>query len=90
MRPYRTPISNLYGTDRFFDALEKELTGVLEKQGTVEAQLADPEVYAEHEKAAELLKSFEACKKRGEDIFEEMTALDERMEAVRARWNTED
>ncbi|WP_015939208.1 ABC-F family ATP-binding cassette domain-containing protein [Desulfovibrio falkowii] len=73
-----------------YDALEKELTGVLEKQGTVEAQLADPEVYAEHEKAAELLKSFEACKKRGEDIFEEMTALDERMEAVRARWNTED
>ncbi len=73
-----------------YDALEKELTGVLEKQVTVEAQLADPEVYAEHEKAAELLKSFEACKKRGEDIFEEMTALDERMEAVRARWNTED
>lgn len=73
-----------------YDSLEKELTGVLEKQGTVEAQLADPEVYAEHEKAAELLKSFEACKKRGEDIFEEMTALDERMEAVRARWNTED
>ncbi|WP_291439163.1 ABC-F family ATP-binding cassette domain-containing protein [Desulfovibrio sp.] len=73
-----------------YDALEKELTGVLEKQGTVEAQLADPDVYADHGKAAELLKSFEACKKRGEDIFEEMTALDERMEAVRARWNTED
>ena len=72
-----------------YDALEKELTAVLEKQGTVEAQLADPEVYADHEKAAELLKSFEACKKRGEDIFEEMTALDERMEAVRARWNTD-
>lgn len=28
MRPYRTPISNLYGTDRFFDALEKELPPV--------------------------------------------------------------
>ena len=70
-----------------YDALEKELTRVLEKQGTVEAQLADPEVYADHEKAAELLKSFEVCKKRGEDIFEEITALDERMETVRARWN---
>ena len=70
-----------------YDALEKELTRVLEKQGTVEAQLADPEVYADHEKAAELLKSFEVCKKRGEDLFEEMTALEERMETVRARWN---
>ncbi|MEG6501953.1 ABC transporter ATP-binding protein, partial [Desulfovibrio sp. 1214_IL3152] len=73
-----------------YDALEKELTSVLEKQGLAEAQLADPEIYADHGKAAELLKSFEACKKRGEDIFEEMTALDERMEAVRARWNTDD
>ncbi len=73
-----------------YDALEKELTSVLEKQGVAEAQLADPEVYADHGKATELLKSFEACKKRGEDIFEEMTALDERMETVRARWNTDD
>ena len=73
-----------------YDALEKELTSVLEKQGVTEAQLADPEVYADHGKATELLKSFEACKKRGEDIFEEMTALDERMETVRARWNTDD
>ncbi len=28
MRPYRTHIANLYGTDRFFDALEKELPPV--------------------------------------------------------------
>ena len=28
MRPYRSHITNLYGTDRFFDALEKELPPV--------------------------------------------------------------
>lgn len=28
MRPYRSHIANLYGTDRFFDALEKELPPV--------------------------------------------------------------
>ena len=28
MRPYHTNITSLYGTDRFFDALEKELPPV--------------------------------------------------------------
>lgn len=73
-----------------YDAMEKELAKVLDEQGTVEAQLADPEIYADHARSSELLKTFEACKKRGEDLFEEMTALEERMDAVRARWNTED
>ncbi len=73
-----------------YDAMEKELAKVLDEQGTVEAQLADPEVYADHARSSELLKTFEACKKRGEDLFEEMTALEERMDAVRGRWNTED
>ncbi|MFT4300839.1 MAG: ABC-F family ATP-binding cassette domain-containing protein [Desulfovibrio sp.] len=72
-----------------YDAMEKELAKVLDEQGTTEAQLADPEVYADHARSSELLKTFEACKKRGEDLFEEMTALEEHMEAVRARWNTE-
>ena len=73
-----------------YDAMEKELAKVLDEQGTVEAQLADPEIYADHARSSELLKTFEACKKRGEDLFEEMTALEERMDAVRGRWNTED
>ena len=73
-----------------YDVMEKELAKVLDEQGTVEAQLADPEIYADHARSSELLKTFEACKKRGEDLFEEMTALEERMDAVRGRWNTED
>ena len=73
-----------------YDAMEKELAKVLDEQGTVEAQLADPEIYADHARSSELLKTFEACKKRGEDLFEEMTALEERMDAVRGRWNTDD
>ena len=73
-----------------YDALEKELAKVLDEQGTVEGQLADPEIYADHARSSELLKTFEACKKRGEDLFEEMTALEERMDAVRGRWNTDD
>ena len=67
-----------------------ELERLLTEQSALEAQLADPEIYADHARSSELLKTFEACKKRGEDLFEEMTALEERMDAVRGRWNTED
>ena len=72
-----------------YEALETELATVLEEQGTVEAQLADPDVYADHARSSELLKTFEACKQRSEAILEEMTVLEDSMAATRAKWNVD-
>ena len=62
---------------------------MLEDQGTVEAQLADPGVYADHARSGELLKTFETCKQRSEAILEEMTVLEDNMAATRAKWNVD-
>ena len=72
-----------------YEALETELAAVLEEQGTVEAQLADPNVYADHARSSDLLKTFEACKQRSEAILEEMTVLEDNMAATRAKWNVD-
>ena len=72
-----------------YEALETELAAVLEEQGTVEEQLADPDVYADHARSSELLKTFEACKQRSEAILEEMTVLEDSMAATRTKWNVD-
>ncbi|NCB21557.1 MAG: ABC transporter ATP-binding protein [Deltaproteobacteria bacterium] len=72
-----------------YEAFETELAAVLEEQGTVEAQLADPDIYADHARSSELLKTFEACKQRSEAILEEMTVLEDSMAATRAKWNVD-
>ena len=72
-----------------YEALETELAAVLEEQGTVEEQLADPDVYADHARSSELLKTFEACKQRSEAILEEMTVLEDNMAATRTKWNVD-
>ena len=68
-----------------YTALEEELARVLDEQGAVEAQLADPEVYADHSRSGELLKRFEECKRRGEDLLEEMAGLEEKIATIKAR-----
>lgn len=68
-----------------YAALEAELARVLEAQGAAEAELADPEVYADHARSGELLKRFEECRARSETLVEEMAALESEQEAVRAR-----
>ena len=77
------PLQNRY------EALETELASVLDQQALVEGQLADPDVYADHARSSDLLKTFESCKQRSEAILEEMTTLEERMTAVREKWNVE-
>lgn len=72
-----------------YEKLETELATVLDQQALVEGQLADPDVYADHARSGELLKTFEACKQRSEAILEEMTTLEEGMTAVREKWNVE-
>ena len=69
-----------------YAALEGELSRVLDEQGAVETQLADPQVYADHSRSGELLRRFEECRRRGEDILEEMTGLEEKMAEIRSKW----
>lgn len=66
-----------------YAALEKELAELMERQGEMESQLADPEIYAELQHFNELLHEFETCKKRTDDILEEMEALEKWMEQQR-------
>ncbi|SDF43877.1 ABC-F family ATP-binding cassette domain-containing protein [Desulfovibrio legallii] len=72
-----------------YAAQEKELAAVLEEQSAVEAQLADPQVYADHSRSNELLRAFDACKQRSEEILEEMTRLEEALQQARARFGAD-
>lgn len=73
-----------------YAALEAELARVLEEQGAAEAELADPEVYADHARSGELLKRFEACRSRGETLVEEMAGLESAQDEIRARYGAGD
>lgn len=66
-----------------YAALEAELARVLQEQTEMEAQLADPAVYADHGRSGELLKGFEECRRRGENLLEEMAGLEDRIAAVK-------
>ena len=68
-----------------YEKLEAELARVLEEQGKTEAELADPEVYADHARSGELLRRFEECRSRGEALVEEMAELEAKLDEVRAR-----
>ncbi|MBO4300387.1 MAG: ATP-binding cassette domain-containing protein [Desulfovibrio sp.] len=68
-----------------YDALEAELEQVMEAQSKAEKELADPEVYADRERSSALLRDFESCRSRSEDLLEEMSRLERDMEAVRQR-----
>ena len=72
-----------------YTALEEELARVLDEQGAVESQLADPEVYADHSRSGELLKRFEECKRRGKDLLEEMAGLEEKITAIKKQAESE-
>ena len=62
---------------------------MLDEQGAVESQLADPEVYADHSCSGELPKRFEECKRRGEDLLEEMAGLKEKITAIKKQAESE-
>ena len=72
-----------------YTALEEELARVLDEQSAVEGRLADPEVYADHSRSGELLKRFEDCKRRGEDLLEEMAGLEEKITAIKKQAESE-
>ena len=67
-----------------YDALESQLGELMEEQASVESQLADPEVYADHARSSGLLRRFEECKRMSEAMLDEMAELEEKIAAVRA------
>lgn len=64
--------------DRYTE-LEARLEELLAKQGQVENDLADPEIYADHTRSGPLLTEFEKCKNESEKIMEELDALEQKI-----------
>jgi ATP-binding cassette subfamily F protein 3 len=71
-----------------YAALEAELERVLAEQGEVETQLADPRIYADTARSADLLARFEASRREGEDVLSAMAETEEKMAAARGRHQT--
>jgi ATP-binding cassette subfamily F protein 3 len=69
-----------------YAALETELERVLAEQGEVETLLADPRIYADNARACELLARFEAVRRKGEDILSAMTEMEEKIIAVKGKY----
>ena len=68
-----------------FTAKEKELEALMNEQAETESLLANPDVYADSAKAAELMKRYHAIQARYDELFAEM----ERLEAVLAEFEEE-
>ena len=73
-----------------YQKLEAELAKILEEQAACEAQLADPEVYADHARSNELLSRFEDCRSQGETLVEELSRLEEAQAEIRSRHAVQD
>lgn len=59
-----------------YDRLEKELDAALDLQSSIEKDLADPEIYADRERSANLLAAYEKSKTKVEKTIEELTDLE--------------
>lgn len=73
------PLQKRYGE------IEKEMEEVLARQGETEALLADPEVYADGPRAAELLKDFNALQAKSEKLFDELSELEPEIADIESR-----
>lgn len=62
-----------------YDRLEKELEDTLACQSSVEQELADPEIYANRLRSTDLLARYENCRAKADQLMEEMTALEDRI-----------
>ncbi|MBQ7738477.1 MAG: ATP-binding cassette domain-containing protein [Desulfovibrionaceae bacterium] len=63
---------------------EQKLNEILARQSQVEHDLADPKIYADQAKAAELLSAFEKYKTESEALFDKLSLLEEEIEKVKA------
>ena len=65
--------------------LETELDKVLTEMDAAEQSLADPEVYADGQRAAKLLKSYQDSKDASETLIERMALLEEEISDLEER-----
>lgn len=62
-----------------YERLEHKLEEVLARQAQVEADLADPEIYAQFERSGALLKEFDDCRRESERLMDAMDSLEKRI-----------
>lgn len=67
-----------------YERLEKELGNAMERQAEAEHSLADPEIYGDREKSAELLRIFEENRAKSEALLENLDGLERQIEAIRS------
>ncbi|GHU90341.1 ABC transporter ATP-binding protein [Deltaproteobacteria bacterium] len=72
-----------------YEELEALLARVIAEQSEVENLLADPAVYADHTRSADLLTRFEEVQRQSEDILENMTSQEKKIAAVKAKYQQE-
>ena len=71
-------------TREILSELEKKLEALLQEQSELESKIADPETYADGY-PAELIQHFEAVKADSEQMFEELSRLEEQIESLEAQ-----
>lgn len=68
-----------------YEALEKQMEETLAKQTELEELLASQEVYEDGQRAAQLLKDFHAIQIQAEQELEELSALEEKINALKEK-----
>ncbi|MFW5735256.1 MAG: ATP-binding cassette domain-containing protein, partial [Oceanidesulfovibrio sp.] len=68
---------------------EAELEKVLEEMGAAEAALADPDVYADQARSAELLDAYTRTKDRSEALFEKLQTLETEIAELEGEYSEE-
>ena len=68
-----------------YAALEQEMEAALSEQSALEAELADPEVYADSARTTELLKRFGEIRDKGEHLLEKLAELEAEIAKLEAR-----
>lgn len=68
-----------------YEQLETDLNELMNRQATVEQELADPEVYADRSRSAELLAEFDKCRLKSEKLVQEMANLEEEIAGCTTR-----
>ncbi len=68
-----------------YEKLEKELEQRLDRQTAVEAELADPEVYADPARSSALLDEYRACQEQSEALLAKLGRLETDIQAIETK-----
>jgi len=68
-----------------YQKLEEKLEVLLTQQSETEQLLANPEIYADSARATELLKTFNECKNKSEQLLEQLDSLETEIAGLEAQ-----